>query len=210
MQLVAAVGRDHEETGAADASSEESEEIAGRRVRPVEVLDNEERRPVAQSVEDSRQQVEKAALTESATIHALGLRRTDIEVGEHVDQLMPGSSEDPFTLLNRKTVQSLAECFDYRREREVSLTDLDAVPDEDFAGGAAHLGEEVTHETTLADACLSSHQDHPWFVGFAHDIESRNQRFQFLLSADEMGTCDPSGHHRHDGTGGKRGERAKR
>ena len=63
VQLVGPIGRDHEQAGAARVAGEEADEVAARRIGPVDVLEDEDERTlVRETTEELEHDLEEAGL----------------------------------------------------------------------------------------------------------------------------------------------------
>ena len=153
VQLVRAVGPDHEHALAAERAREEGEERARRAVGPVQVLDHEQRGCllVADRVEQRQQALEDTCLCRGLGIHRLAEpRQQRVEAGA---QLRRERLEHRVALADER-----AQGAEQRRVGQFALAELDAVTPEDDHPRPARTENELIREPGLAHARLARDQ----------------------------------------------------
>ena len=178
MELVGAVGEQEHHRDIAEVPDEEPEQVAGRAVGPVQVLDDEhDRRPRRQPLEDSEQQLEQAALARAIAQAASGAATgtgDGPEVGDQPGQLRAALPQDHLELLGVGTADEPTQGFGDRSVRHRTLAEVDAAAEQD--DGALRLGDrgELGDEPRLADAGLTG-QERRAAAALVGSLEGRAQ-----------------------------------
>ena len=185
MQLVGPVGADHEHALGGEAARQERERRARRAVRPVQVLDQQQHRPLgAERVEQRQQTLEQPRLR--ALLAVLGGRP---EPGQQ-------RRDRRAHLVGQRRVAGAGERAQrghQRHVRELALAEVDAVAREHerpVPGGAAL---ELRQQARLADARLAGHE-HQRRLAVRGGRERGLELGQLGGPADQAGARDPRGH----------------
>ena len=100
VEVVRAIGEDQRDRRVAQVADQEAEEVAGRAVGPVEILDDDDhRRDPGQPVQDAEQQFEQAALGGPGVEAGLGAVRRGTEVGDEPRELGTAVADDRVELV---------------------------------------------------------------------------------------------------------------
>ncbi len=181
VQLVRAVGRDQHEPLAPRGAQQEREEVAGRAVGPVEVLDDEhERRLVGHAPEQRQQHLEQARLGELRVAGGGG----HPGLGQQPGQLGATLAGQLDHRLRAQLALQLPQRADDRGVGQLALAQLDAVAGQDARPGRASALRVLGRQAALADARLARHQQGArLFRGRAR--QGMVEGGQLLGSADE-------------------------
>ena len=197
MELVGAVGEQEHHRDVAQVPDEEPEQVAGRAVGPVQVLDDEhDRRPRGQALEDPEEQLEQAALARAV---AQGTGRAPAgsghgpEVGDQPGQLGATLAQDDVELLRVGPADESAQGFGDRGVRHRTLAEVDAAAEQD--DGALGLGDrgDLRDDPGLADAGLAG-QERRAAATLVGRLQGRAQSADLAGSADEDGAGDADRH----------------
>ena len=156
MQLVEAVGQDHEDPLAAERAGEERDEGPGRGIGPVEILEHEDdRRLAAEAVEEGEHGLEEPALRRA--VGPVVRRRRAGQPREEAGQL--GAVARMQRVEGGMAVAG--EAPQRRRQRgvgQLALAELDGVAGEDLRAGRLGPAQELADEARLADAGVTRHE----------------------------------------------------
>jgi hypothetical protein len=187
VQLVAAVGDDEQQTLVAHAARQEEQQVPRGAIGPMQVLDHDrERLLFGKPLEDSEQELEQPRLADRAQAEALrAWDGASSELREQTDHLAAGLAEDSVELVVVEVAGEVAQRRDDRRERDLTLAQLDALAREGQpAVERDPLGERV-HEPALADAGLAGDHDHAG-CALGGSFDRRFERRQLRASADQL------------------------
>ena len=152
--------RQHErEPLARSAAHEKAQQVAGRAVGPVEVLDDEQhRRALAEPAHGSEHELEQARLGERR--HRIA--RTVVgsgELGHEPPEHGPIRPEDRFGLLLGQAGEQAAQRAGDRRVRQLSVADVDAPTDQHADPLVLRRPGELLDQPALAHARLAGDHD---------------------------------------------------
>ena len=159
VQLVGAVGRDHEHALGPQAAAEEGEEGARRAVGPVDVLEHErERLLAAELVEQRQQRLEQARLAARRLVRAqlLGAAAgaAPVELRQQRGELRAHARgqrvENGVTLTRERAQDAHDRCVG-----QLLLAELDALADRHPRAAVAGAARELGDHAGLADARLT-------------------------------------------------------
>ena len=152
VQLVGAVGRDHEHALGPQAAGEEDEEGARRAVGPVDVLEHErERLLAAEVVEQREQRLEQPRLALRRLAAVLRLRAELREQGGELRARAGGQLVEHGVAVARERAQDAHD----RRVGQLLLAELDALAERDARAALAGAACELGQHPRLADARLA-------------------------------------------------------
>jgi hypothetical protein len=202
VELVGAVGADHQDPLRAQRPREEPHEAAGGAVRPVQVLDHEQQRLLLRHrVEDREQRLEHA--------HLLGLgarvARAASEAGQdrgEVGALARRQRVESGVAVARHATQRAHQ----RRVGQLALAQLDTVAAEHARARRARRAGQLAGQPRLANPGLARQESQRGGAGGA-GLEHRAQLRQFSGSPYEAGARDPG---RHAGSHPPRSRRGAR
>ena len=163
VQLVGAVGRNHEHALGPQAAAEEDEEGAGGAVGPVDVLEHErERLLAAEMVEQRQERLEQARLAERRLVRAQRLGPGAVaKLGEEGGELGADAGgqrvEDGVALAGER-----AQDAHDRGVGQLLLAELDALADRDARARVPRAAGELGHHAGLADARLTRDEGQGW------------------------------------------------
>ena len=187
MELVGAVREQEHHRDVAQVPDEEPEQVAGRAIGPVQVLDDEhDRRPSGQALEDPEEQLEQAALARAV---AQGTGRAPAgsgdgpEVGDQPGQLGATLAQNDVELLRVGPADEPAQGFGDRGVRHRTLAQVDAPAEQD--DGALRLGDrgDLRDDPRLADAGLAG-QERRAAATLVGRLQGRAQSADLAGSAD--------------------------
>ena len=206
VELVRAVREQEHHRDIAQVPDEEPEQVPGRAVGPMQVLDDEhDRRPRRQALEDAEEQLEQAALARAV---AEGTGRAPAgsghrpEVGDQPGQLGATLAEDDVELFRVGSADEPAQGFGDRGVRHRALAEVDAAADQhDGALGLRDRGD-LGDDPRLADTSLTGQQRRA-AVSLVGRLQGRAQSADLAGSADEdwAGDADRHGVDYHAGHG---------
>ena len=207
MELVGAVREQEHHRDVAQVPDEEPEQVAGRAVGPMQVLDDEhDRRPRGQALEDPEEQLEQATLAR-AVAQATGCVPAGSghgpEVGDQPSELGATLAQDDVELLGVGPTDEPTQGFGDRGVGHRTLTEVDAPAEQD--DGTLGLGDrgDLRHDPRLTDAGLAG-QERRAAATLVCRLQGRAQSADLAGSADEDGAGDAHGHgvDYHAGHGG--------
>ncbi len=185
VELVAAVGDEDERARVRQAAGDVVEQLAGGRVGPVDVLDDEEQPALARGDREQRDDgLEETELRlRRVADRCVGL--VAAELGEELCKLTPGGAElvaDPGRVLTREVV---ADGLDEREvgERELGLA---ACAPENLPAEPLRAGGELGREPCLAHAGLAAERDEAALAAVGRQ-ERVFEDEELLVAADEGG-----------------------
>ncbi len=156
VQLVGAVGPEQQDALGAEVAGEEGDELAGRAVGPVEVVEDEDDGLVAaEALEQPEQQLEQPPCGRCRPAARSGGRR-DAELGQQPRQLATAAAE----LVEHRVVRARqrAQRADDRGVRQLAVAELEAVAPEDAVAELARPPADGVGEAALADPRLAGDQ----------------------------------------------------
>ena len=153
--LVGAVGGDEHERQVAGTGAEQRDQVVGRAVGPMDVLDHQHHRASRrEAVEEAEQQLEDARPPErvggGGRPHGCGRRR----VGGRAPQRRSEWADGGAPLVRRQVPLERAQDVDEGCVGQPTLLQVQAVPDEDPGAVATSVGSQLPHQTALADPRL--------------------------------------------------------
>ena len=204
MEIVGAVGPDHDESLAAHIAGQEGHEVACRAIRPMEILeDHDDRRSFPERAQQPEQALEDPGLDpvracESSDVlpgrrpelrhqaSELGGRwcpqRLEIELAERSGRQHRGQSP---------------ERFDERGERETTaLAEAHAAAVEDDRAAGSSLSSDLVDQPGLADPGLTADEDDRRIAG-AGGFDCRCHDGGLRIAADETRARDAASHALH-------------
>jgi hypothetical protein len=184
VQLVGAVGAYQEHPRGARGADQEGDQVTGRAVGPVQVLDDEHERVLrGLRREETGDEVEQ--VTPVVVGHRTGrtkLREEPGEVGLVAVERRPAVG-----------AQHLAQHGGERRERQPFLAQLEALAGEDPGTSGTGVAGELVDQPGLADAGLAAHE-HGGGLVVAGALERLAECGELGLAPHEDGTGPPRGH----------------
>ena len=159
VELVRAVGEQEHHRRIAKVSHEESEQVARRAIRPMEVLDDEyDWRPGGQPLQEPQEQFEQPTLS-GAEAEARGRFLGHwTEIRDEPRELGAAEAQDGLQFLRLGAPDEPAQRLDHRRERESAIAENDAAAlENDRALAPGQVGERC-HQPRLADPSLAGDQ----------------------------------------------------
>jgi hypothetical protein len=158
VKLVGAVGADHQHRDAAHRPDEEGEQVDGRAVRPVQVLDDQRYRAVGgEPPDDAEHELEQPRGV--GAVGGRGGRGVGVELRQQPGELAASRADDRVHLVRRRGANERAQDVHERRERQALAAQLDARPGEHPGAAIRRAARGLLHEARLADTGLAAHQD---------------------------------------------------
>jgi hypothetical protein len=194
VELVGAVGQQEHDGGVAQVAHEEAEQVAGRAIRPVEVLDHEEDgRPRGEPLEDAEEQLEHPALGRLDA--QTGPRVVDhgTEIRHEARQLGPARAEDGFDVRGRRPADQTAQGLDDRGIGQGAVSEQDAAALEHLGAGGPGPLPELRHQPRLADPRLAG-EERRAALPVHRPAERRLEASELVDATDQDGTGDAGGH----------------
>jgi hypothetical protein len=194
VQLVSAVG-EHEEQPRPQVTVEKGEQVQGRAVGPVQVLEHQQgREPVGEALQHGEEGLKQLGLTRRADGEA-GRRRfpTPPELGQ---QEREQRSPRPDQVVEGRGLQSpaqTAEGLDHWRIRQRRLAELDAAAEQHLPTAAADPAGELADQAGLADPGFAADAQGQR-IAAAGACERSLETAQLGGAADETGAGDGPGH----------------
>lgn len=210
VQLVRAVRADQQHLRGPDGPGQEGDQVPGRPVGPVQVLDHQHQRAFGgEPGEEAGDQLEQvtpvwiqgqlgAAVSAQAGPDVAGPRRP----GGEPAQLGQEPGELPFVPVERRRAvpaQYLTQYGGERRERQPLLAELQALADEDLIAPGDRVPAELLDQPGLAYPGLAADQQRRRLVG-TDPLQRVAQDGEFGLTADEGGAGGASGHRFENAT----------
>jgi hypothetical protein len=194
VQLVGAVGQ-HQEQRCPQVADEEGEQVQGRAIGPVQVLDHQHGRgPTGETLQQGEERLEHPGLRRPADGQP-GRRRLLAlpELGQQAGQQRPSGSGQ---LVQRRGLQppgQTAERLDYGCVGQRPLAELDAAAEQHLPAAPADLTGEPGDQAGLPDAGLTADaQRHR--IAAAGVRERRLKTAQLRCATDEARGRDGPGH----------------
>jgi hypothetical protein len=180
--LVAAVGDHQQHPLAAQVSDQERQQVAGRAVGPVQVLDHQQQRCLlAEAADQTQQQLEQARLRVLAG-RASGLRFA--EGGEQAGKLWPGRADEPAHRVRAELGDQRPQHLHDRGIRQGPVGHRHAAAAKHPGGGGGATSGQLGDQARLADAGFAPQQDDGRFAGCGPH-PGRLEDIQLLDAADE-------------------------
>ena len=207
MELIGPVGGQQQHRLATGVANEEPEEVACRRIGPMEVLQDEHQRPfLRQAMQDPEHDLEQAGAGRRGAQRRigwpLGASRRRTEVGQQVRQLGASRPDQAVEAVGVQRAHQRSEGRDERSVREAGLTDRQAVSFQDERPGRPGAFQELLHQPRLADPRLAGDEARAGPAGRGL-LERVGQAGELGGASDEDGTADA----RHGGDDSHRGSR---
>ena len=158
LELVAAVGAEHEHAQTGEPSREVVEQLAGGRVGPVHVFEDEQHAPLAGLEREERDHRLEQTQPRLAGIADRSRRLPVAELREELRELARGGTEPLDDARRVVARQVVADSLDEREVRERELG-LGAASPQDDAAELARAAPEHRREARLADSRLAGEQD---------------------------------------------------
>ena len=199
VELIGPERADDEQPLVACVAGQECEEVARRAIGPVQVLDDEEDRcRLAEPAEEAEDPLEDPGLE---PFDLAGRRGPVIgdrgQLRDEPGELGKAGSGGGGDALAVDVAAQCAERLDDRPERQAIVSEGDRASFEDeppaIADGLAELGDEAA----LADARLSTDEQHLGVAGRC-GVGRGEERLQLADATDEDGAGKPPSHARHD------------
>jgi hypothetical protein len=220
VQVVAAVAGHHADAGLEAAGEQEAQQLAGRLVGPVDVLDDEEQRTAAaQLLEDRVHRLEEIGAVDA--VGAVGGVRPRGRVfaglvAEHATGgHQPGDAGrggDQRLGKGGRLGGQPAECLAEREVRHGALAEVETVPDQDAPSVGLGAVAQLAQEAGLADSGVSGEQDRSGRGAVRRpETDQARQPVELLSSTDQRasylghrhvphhGGCDERREHRRFG-----------
>jgi hypothetical protein len=207
--VVGAIGGGEHERQVAGAGAEQGDQVVGRAVGPMDVLDHQHQRALCrEAVEEAQQQLEDPRPPER--VCGGGRRRGGGRrgAGRRTPQRRPERADGGAALVGRQLALQRSQDVDERRVGEAALLQVQAMPDEDPGPGTPSVGTQLSHQTALADPRLPADERGRGSAG-PGVVERLDQRSQLRDPPDERrrGTTT---HHGHGTTSSHRAQAAGR
>ncbi len=167
-EVVRADGQDEQQALAVEVVRQERDEVLGRAVDPVQVLEDHDRGRVRTEVaEQAEDEPEQPRLRETAP--RVGVRGRLVggdavpgpDRGEQPRDLGPGGAEQRRDAVRRDVPEEPAEGLRERRVRQPVVGEVEAATHEDRAAGRTRALEEIVDEPGLADPGLARDEQDP-------------------------------------------------
>jgi hypothetical protein len=155
------VGDHQHDPLAAQVAGQEGQQVPGRAVGPVHVLDHHDQGvPVGQGAEQAEQELEQPALVgRLRRRHRAGM--TQVAQGrQEPGQLRPGRPGERPHPLHPDLADQVAQGLDGRCEGQLAVGEGDAAADQHPRAGPGLPGGELAGQARLADAGLAPQEDH--------------------------------------------------
>ncbi len=177
VELVGPQGGDDQDAGIAQVPGQEREQVAGRRVGPLDVLDDQDqRRDPGEPLDDTEDELEQPPLGEPVV--GPGSKRPETAVGGSAStrsgrgadlrhqprQLASVRPEERRDRAGIDVAQQRPEGFDERRIRQPPGAEREAATDQDPGALGGHPFAEPLDEPRLPDPGLAGDEDHPRFA----------------------------------------------
>jgi hypothetical protein len=199
VELVRAEADGQDDPLRAETAHQERDGLAGGRVGPVDVLDDQQdRRPVRQAMQEAEQRLEDPDLQPLLLDGNAGRHRG--ERGHEPDEVRPRRSDDVGQVVGIERLGELAQDLGDRGVRQAALAQVGAVATQDAHATLVGREREILDEAGLADARLSRDQQVHRRAGDG-TVESAGGRLELRPTTDRDGADKPSGHardHRND------------
>ena len=213
MQLVAAVGEQQQQGRRLHVVDQEAEQVKGRLVGPVQVLDDQDRRgPGGQALQQRQHGLEQAGLRRRVGAEPAwcpASRRLGGHLPEVGDQAREQGPPRPEQLVEGGRLPVPAEPaqrLGHRGEGQGALAELDAAAQQHLAAALARPRGELTGQPGLADPGLAA-EAHGQGLAGAGAGERRFEAGQLGAAANEARAGDAAGHAREYGPEPARPER---
>ena len=201
VQLVGAVAERDQHALVGEVAPEEGEEVAGRAVGPVDVLDDQDDGRVAAEAVDRRQQrLEEPRLGLAVGLVALlvaggrsvGVVGGVVQARQQRRQLVARGGRQ----LQQRGVagpDQRPQRADQRRVRQLAVAQLDALAAEHPRAVVARVARQLAEQPRLPDARLAGHerQRRAAGIGVAHGLHERRE----LVVAADQAAADGGGGH---------------
>ena len=200
VQLVGAVAERDQHALVGEVAPQEGQEVAGRAVGPVDVLDDQDDRRVATEAVDRRQQgLEEPRLRLAVGLAALmlagGYCAVAIGIGQAGQQRRQLVARGGGKLQQRGVLgtDQRSQGADQRRVGQLAVAELDALAAEHACAVVARLAGQLAQQPRLPDARLAGHerQRRAARVGVAHGLHERRE----LVVAADQAAADGGGGH---------------
>ena len=200
MELVRAVGEDQDDGHIPDVAHEETQQVAGRTIRPVEIFQDQHDGLVGcEPLEHGQDDLEQSALGRSDVQAARGVarplapgrRETRHEAGKVGSALSKHRVDDVFGGVSRPCPQG----FDDRGVWRAPFAEIDTAAREHERTRRASDVSELAYESRLADACLAADQELQALT-IPGAIERRPQTTELLGPSHEDRARDANVHRR--------------
>ncbi len=130
VELVGAVGGDDHDPLGAQVAHQEREEIAGRAIRPVQILEHEQQRAVSRRApQEAERKLEQATLRRGADRRRRPGGRLD-EVRKQPGEFQSAGRQQIRAARGVESARVVAQRLDERPEREPAVLDVDAATDQ--------------------------------------------------------------------------------
>jgi hypothetical protein len=209
VQLVCSVCRDDEDGRRTGASGDETEEVSGRRVGPVEILDDEDRRRPSETFENAQEKLEHAPLAEGAAPLEVPDGTVASQFGKQTGELGAGRSENLVTIIGSQIPESLTKGLDDWGEGKVALTDLDTMTQVELGVSVVRSGRQLGHEPGLPHPCFAPNEYNVWPRLRRDASGAFGEPCDLVVSTNQAGTGDPGGHPQEHGIVGHHSEGAR-
>ena len=192
VDVLASVTHHSREPLVVQVAHQEAEQVAGRGVGPVEILQDDQRRPLGRQQPDHRHQL----LEEASPRCRAGLGRFVARPGELGDEpceLQADRLGGCLEQLGRGSAQRHAQGGDDRRERQLALAQRHAFPPQREKSSIAGPASELPQQARLADARVAGDQGQRGPAALGHSERLLEER-QLILAAHDRRTGDPALH----------------
>jgi hypothetical protein len=185
VQFVAAVGGHQHDRGLGQVGHEEREQVHGRPVGPVQILDRQHQRPLGgQPLQQAQQPLEQLRAGQLTRDRRGGLCRA--EVGDQPGQLRPPGPDHLLQGGRVEVADQLPQRLGDRRVGQGALTGVQATADEHPRAGRLGTGGELAQQAGLADPRFTAKQQHARRRASQRPVEPR----ELLGAADELRAGD--------------------
>ena len=195
-QLAGAVGDDGGDPLAAQPAHEEAQEVLGRAVHPVDVLEHHQHRRLApERAQQHHQGLEHARLRETVSLRTAAHRNSDREVRERALELAADLGAEAAHRLLQGAAGGVAQQRRERRVGQLAAVEAQAVAAQHRRAALAAPALGLAHEPGLADPGLPHQQRH---ARLAHRgrFDRRLQRRALVLAVHDAAAREARSHGR--------------
>ncbi len=191
MQLIGPYGEHEQQPAAGGPGDQQREEVEGRPVGPLHVLEREhQRRAGRQPDDDAEHQLEQSC---RVAIIRRDCRRPLVELGNEPPDLGAGRAQRRVEVAGGQLGGQTAHHLDDRREGDAAAVELDAAADQDPGAGLARLADQLVHQPRLAYPRLAADDDRDLLAG-QHAAQGMTERLHLHLAPYQDGADQPRRH----------------
>ncbi len=195
IELVGAIGADQHHATVREVPHQEPQHVAGRSIRPVQVLQHDHGDRVRGDALDQAEHLEvEGGLGGGRECVGNGLAvAAGLEVGDQLLDGRSGGPDDAVELLGRQGLQPWTQRSDEWVIRSRTVSEINTSTPEEAESGGLSTRSKLRKQTGLADAGLApddDRADNPRPGTFQHGL----QPSELLAASDEHGARDACGH----------------